>query len=92
MSEKIVRIFEEARYEAGKEKQWGTTDLDVAKKFADFILAECFVYLNDEIQRLTKYSNTLPEYEKDKLYDVDLCIEKCLDNIQGLKEHFGVKE
>ena len=64
-----------------------------AEKFAELIIQECVQYLNTEIDRLSRYQNSLPEYSNhSKREDVDLVIEKCLDNIQGIKQHFGVEE
>ena len=36
---------------------------------------------------MTRFSGRL-----DKQYDVDLVIEKCYDNIAGIKDHFGLKQ
>lgn len=51
---------------------------------------ECIRYLNNEIERLSIYGRTIPEENAYMRDNVDLSIEKCLDNIQGLKEHFGI--
>jgi hypothetical protein len=63
------------------------------EKFAELLLADVVQYLTDEIDRLSIYQNSLPEYSSHgKREDVDIAIEKCLDNIQGIKERFGVKK
>lgn len=60
------------------------------EKFAELIVRECLMTIDDEIGRLTEYSNSIDdEYMK---HNVDICIEKCLDNIHNIKEHFGVEE
>ena len=58
----------------------------------ELVVLECVQYLNDEIDRLVKYQNSLPDDEQDKKHDVDLVIEKCYDNIEGIKDHFGLKQ
>ena len=63
-----------------------------AEKLVELILNECVQYLNGEIDRLCEYQNSLPELDQNRRDDVSIAIEKCMDNIQGLKEHFGVKE
>lgn len=52
---------------------------------------ECIHYLNNEIDRLSIYGRTIPEENSYMRDSVDTSIEKCLDNIQGIKEHFGIK-
>lgn len=52
------------------------------EKFARLILEECFQRLAAEAERLYALQND----------DADLCAEKCYDNIQHLKEHFGVEK
>ena len=68
------------------------TDGDLAL-FAELIVAECVQTLNTEIDRLCEYKNSLPEYSNhSQREDVDLVVEKCHDNIQMIKQHFGVEE
>lgn len=71
----------------GSSVEFQENDLE---KFAELIIEECAQYLNDEIDRLCEYQNSLPELDQNKRDDVSIAIEKCMDNIQGLKEHFGV--
>jgi hypothetical protein len=67
------------------------TDGDLAL-FAELIVRECVQTLNTEIDRLCEYKNSLPEYSNhSQREDVDLVVEKCHDNIQMIKQHFGVK-
>jgi hypothetical protein len=58
----------------------------------ELIVQESIQYLNNEIERLSIYGRTIPEENAYMRDSVDICIEKCYDNIQGLKEHFGVDE
>ena len=61
-----------------------------AEKFAELIVRECCQYLENEAERLYNLSGT----ENDPTFqsNFEICAEKCYDNIQGLKEHFGVEE
>jgi len=60
------------------------------EKFAELIVRECCQYLNSEAERL--YALSISEHRSDFKEDFEICAEKCYDNIQGLKEHFGVEE
>lgn len=53
-----------------------------SEKFAELIVAECLQYLRDEAERLYALEDE----------DADMLAEKCYDNIQGLRDHFGVEE
>ncbi len=59
-------------------------------KFAELIVQECVNVLRAESERLYKLSAE----EKDELFasNFEICAEKCVDNMEALKEHFGVKE
>jgi len=59
------------------------------EKFAELIVRECCQYLDNEAERLFGLS----ESEEDPVFqsNFEICAEKCYDNIQGLKEHFGVE-
>ena len=59
------------------------------EKFAELIVQECCQYLDNEAERLFGLS----ESEEDPVFqsNFEICAEKCYDNIQGLKEHFGVE-
>lgn len=59
------------------------------EKFAGLIVQECFLYLNNEAERL--YGLSASEHNPDFKANFELCAEKCHDNMQGLKEHFGVE-
>lgn len=61
-----------------------------AEKFAELIVRECCQYLNKEAERL--YALSASEHRPNFREDFEICAEKCLDNIQGLKDHFGVEE
>jgi hypothetical protein len=58
-------------------------------KFAELIVQECVNVLREESERLYKLSAE----EKDELFasNFEICAEKCVDNVEALKEHFGVK-
>ena len=60
------------------------------EKFAELIVRECCQYLNSEAERL--YALSTSEHRSDFKENFEICAEKCYDNIQGLKEHFGVEE
>jgi predicted Zn-dependent protease len=62
-----------------------------AMSFAELMVREFEQYLNTEIDRLNQYRNSLPESLVDRRSDVDICIEECYDNIQGIRQHFGVE-
>lgn len=64
---------------------------EAVEKFAGFIIQECIQCIDNEISRLIEYQNSLDESEVSKRNDVDLCVEKCYDNIEMLKIHFGVE-
>ena len=59
------------------------------EKFAELIVRECCQYLNNEAERL--YALSASEHRPDFKEDFEICAEKCYDNIQGIKEHFGVE-
>ena len=61
-----------------------------AEKFAELIVRECCQYLENEAERLYNLSGT----ENDPAFqsNFEICAEKCYDNVEGLKEHFGVEE
>ena len=61
-----------------------------ANMFAQMIVQECIHYLDGEINRLCEYQKSLPDWDENRRDDVNLAIEKCIDNIAGLKEHFGI--
>ena len=58
-------------------------------KFAELIVQVCVNVLREESERLYKLSAE----EKDELFasNFEICAEKCVDNVEALKEHFGVK-
>ena len=62
-----------------------------ALSFAELMIKEFEEYLNTEIDRLSQYRTSIPEFLVDRIEDVDTCIEKCYDNIQGIRQHFGVE-
>ena len=88
MNERIIELAIEARKYAESKPDIYQVAYD--KKFAELIVRECVTTIDNEIGRLTEYSNSIDDaYMK---HNVDICIEKCLDNIHNIKEHFGVVE
>ena len=59
------------------------------QKFAELIVRECGKYLESEAERL--YALSAQESNPNFQSNFEICAEKCYDNIQGLKEHFGVE-
>jgi hypothetical protein len=64
--------------------------LRTLEKFAQLIVQECGKYLESEAERL--YALSAQESNPNFQSNFEICAEKCYDNIQGLKEHFGVEE
>jgi hypothetical protein len=62
-----------------------------AMSFAELFIQECENYILSEVERLVKYQNSLTEDELNRKDDVGICIEKCYDNILGIRQHFGVE-
>jgi len=60
------------------------------QRFAELIVRECGKYLESEAERL--YALSAQESNPNFQSNFEICAEKCYDNIQGLKEHFGVEE
>jgi predicted Zn-dependent protease len=63
-----------------------------AMSFAELMIREFEEYLTTEIDRLSQYRNSIPEFLVDRIEDVDICIEKCYDNLQGIRQRFGIEE
>lgn len=59
------------------------------KKFAELLVRECCQYLENEAERL--YSLSAKEDDEAYQANFEICAEKCYDNSQGLKDHFGVQ-
>ena len=59
------------------------------EKFGELIVRECGKYLEAEAERL--YALSAKESNPNFQSNFEICAEKCYDNIQGLKEHFGVE-
>jgi hypothetical protein len=59
------------------------------QRFAELIVRECGKYLESEAERL--YALSAQESNPNFQSNFEICAEKCYDNIQGLKEHFGVE-
>ena len=93
MNTKIKEFIEQAHTYSFQENRGQFVLNDFAEKFAELIVRECVQTLNTEIDRLCEYKNSLPEYSNhSQREDVDLVVEKCHDNIQMIKQHFGVDE
>jgi hypothetical protein len=94
MNERIQELVGQAKFMAEEtiNKQISKNEeLDAfAEKFAELIVRECCQYLNSEAERL--YALSASEHRPNFKEDFEICAEKCYDNIQGIKEHFGVGE
>lgn len=91
MNERIKQLAEQATAfvdEFGKNATTYNDERD--EKFAELIVQECCQYLNTEAERL--YALSTSEHRPNFKEDFEICAEKCYDNAQGLKEHFGVEE
>jgi len=71
------------------EGEWRLSEQE-CNKFAELIVRECGKYLESEAERL--YALSAQESNPNFQSNFEICAEKCYDNIQGLKEHFGVEE
>jgi len=85
MNERIRELAEQC----WEERKYGPAWFN-QEKFALLIVKECCQYLDNEAERLFGLSQS----EEDPVFqsNFEICAEKCYDNIQGLKEHFGVEE
>lgn len=93
LAERADILFYQGRIpETGFEYEGAEVTVEDLKKFAELIVLDCIQYLNNEVDRLHKYRDSLPFRDVNMRYECDLFIEKCMDNIQGLKNHFGVEE
>ena len=91
MNERIKLLIEQAQDWADAHAPYASEEQEYfAEKFAELIVKECCQYLDNEAERLFGLS----ESEEDPVFqsNFEICAEKCYDNIQGLKEHFGVEE
>jgi len=87
MNERLKQLAKQAG--AG---EWGDSVIPAMmniEKFAELIVQECIGYLNTEANRLKKLAES--EHRTEFKEDFFSCADKCLDNIRGLKEHFGVE-
>ena len=76
--------------EIDDDKEYFAVTKEFMEKFAELIVRECCQYLENEAERLYNLSGT----ENDPAFqsNFEICAEKCYDNVEGLKEHFGVEE
>ena len=92
MNKRIQQLYEAALVAAGKEKQFETTNLDVATKFAQLIIDECIdqvagtkivgQFSGDEIVGLSESAD-----KKYAQWNNALVIAT-----MNVRDHFGVKE
>jgi hypothetical protein len=89
MNDRIKLLAEQATKHFPKTGASGEFWVVDEEKFAELIVRECCRYLDHEAERLY----TLSGSEQDPVFqsNFEICAEKCYDNIQGLKEHFGVE-
>ena len=93
MNERIRELAEQATKGADWKPGLGNPHVqDYMEKFAELIVNECLQYLESEIDRRAEYRDSLEEWDNNRKEDVDLSIEKCYDNIEGLKQLFGVND
>ncbi len=59
------------------------------ERFAELIVRECASVLKAESERLYQ----LASEEEDELFasNFEICAEKCVDNEEAIKQHFGVE-
>ena len=91
MNKRIQQLYEAALVAAGKEKQFETTNLDVATKFAQLIIDECIdqvagtkivgQFSGDEITGLSESAD-----KKYKQWNNALVIAT-----MNVRDHFGVE-
>jgi hypothetical protein len=92
MNERIKQLLGQA-YDEAVPETWTTLSAEqlgrIHEKFAELIVRECCQYLDNEAERLYGLSGS----EVDPVFqsNFEICAEKCYDNSQGLKEHFGVE-
>jgi hypothetical protein len=92
MNKRIQQLYEAALVAAGKEKQFETTNLDVATKFAELIIDECIdqvagtkivgQFSGDEIVGLSESAD-----KKYAQWNNALVIAT-----MNVRDHFGVEE
>lgn len=92
MNSKIKEFRFKAAEFANEQKPLGIMKWNEIRdaKFAELIVQECCQYLNSEAERL--YALSAEEHRPNFKEDFETCAEKCYDNIQGIKEHFGIEE
>lgn len=95
MNQRIRELSEQAREYATTRHPVSNIVLSVnsekfEEKFAELIVRECGKYLESEAERL--YALFAQESDPNFQSNFEICAKKCYDNIEGLKEHFGVKE
>jgi hypothetical protein len=86
MKERIRELAEQATtIEYGVDNGFDRVTFD-QEKFAELIIQECSNVLMKESERLYQ----LVSVEKDELFarDFEVAAEKCLDNVEALREHF----
>jgi hypothetical protein len=95
MNERIKELADQAGINSvvpvkGSLEYVSKDEIESLKKFAELIVKECANVLRAESERLYKLSAE----EKDELFasNFEICAEKCVDNVEALKDHFGVKE
>jgi hypothetical protein len=91
MNERIKLLIEQAQDWADAHAPYASDEQEYfAEKFAELIVRACGKYLESEAERL--YALSAQESNPNFQSNFEICAEKCYDNIQGLKEHFGVEE
>jgi hypothetical protein len=92
MNERINKLFEQALEEFKAENKYATIIVPnpLKEKFAQLIVKECTSVLFDEAERLLDLCS---EEDNRKLADAyESGHYQCIDDIDMIKQHFGVEE
>ena len=74
----------------GTDHVFTVQELERLQQVTELIVRECCQYLDNEAERLYTLSGS--EIDSGFQSNFEICAEKCYDNSQGLKEHFGIAE
>jgi hypothetical protein len=89
MNKRIVELARQAglKKDHASDREY-TGDFDW-REFAELIVRECASVLKAESERLYQ----LASEEEDELFasNFEICAEKCVDNEEAIKQHFGVE-
>ena len=80
--ERIKELYQTAIVSAGQEKQFTTTNLDVAEKFAELIVQECMNQVQEQ------YIPVMEDKEMMKDTHWDGYVQCGVDSVVGIREYF----